>query len=107
MDVMTFMKEFHENGKLSKHIDALFIVLITKKADVENIRDFRLISLIGAIYKVLAKVLASRLQKVLPWLISAAQGAFVHGRQILNGVLIANECIHSRFKTRDQASYAS
>lgn len=100
MDVMAFMKEFHEKGKFSKHIGASFIVLIAKKAGAENIRDFRPISLIGAIYKVLAKVLASRLQKVLPSLISAAKGAFVHGRQILDGVLIANECIHSRFKTR-------
>ena len=33
-------------------------------------------------------------------MISNAQGAFVHGRQLIDGVLIANECIHSRFKER-------
>ena len=33
-------------------------------------------------------------------LISNAQGAFVHDCQILDGVLIANEYIHSRFKER-------
>lgn len=97
-DVMNFMNEFHERGKLSKHIGASFITLIAKKAGATNIRDFRPISLIGVMYKVSTKVLATIIQKLLPKLISVAQGAFVHGRQILDGVLIANECIHSRYK---------
>lgn len=90
MDVMAFMTEFHEKGKLSKHIGASFIALIAKKADAENVQefqpishigDFQPISHIGAIYKVQAKVLASRIQKVLTTLISAAQGTFAHGQQ--------------------------
>ena len=58
-DVMIFMKEFLVRGKLSKHIGASFITLIAKKAGAKNIKDYRPISLIGAIYKVLAKVLAT------------------------------------------------
>ena len=58
------------------------------------------VDLIGSSYKVLAEVLASRLQKSLPKLISVAQGAFVRGRQILVGVLISNECIHSKKKEK-------
>ncbi|MCH83014.1 LINE-1 reverse transcriptase like [Trifolium medium] len=44
-------------------------------------------------YKVLSKVLAGRLKKVMHSLISKVQTAFVQGRQILDGVLIANEVI--------------
>ena len=100
MDVMDFMTEFHVRGKLSKHIGASFIVLTAKKVGAEIIKDFRPISLISSIYKVLAKVLDNRLQKILPKLISVARGAFVHGRQIHDGVLIANKCIHSRKKEK-------
>ena len=39
-------------------LNATFIGLIPKKANAENIRDFRLISLVGCIYKLLSKVLA-------------------------------------------------
>lgn len=35
---------------------------------------------------------------MLPSLVSLAQGAFVHGRQILIGVLIANKHMNSRVK---------
>lgn len=61
----------------------------------------RPINLIGSIYKILAKVLAGRLQKVLPCIISKNQGAFVKGWQILDGVLVANECVHLRNKERN------
>lgn len=37
---------------------------------------------------------------MIPRLISPAQGALVHGRQILDEALIANECFHARHKDR-------
>ena len=73
--------------------------MIPKKTNAINIKDFRPISLVGSLYKLLAKVLAHRLQGVLDKLISDSQNSFVRGRQILDSVLIANECLDSRLKS--------
>nr|GEU95953.1 RNA-directed DNA polymerase, eukaryota, reverse transcriptase zinc-binding domain protein [Tanacetum cinerariifolium] len=52
------------------------------------INDFRLISLIGAQYKIIAKVLANRLARVIDSVISHEQSAFIKHRQILDGPLM-------------------
>ncbi|GKV27067.1 hypothetical protein SLEP1_g36277 [Rubroshorea leprosula] len=51
------------------------------------------ISLIGVMYKIIAKLLANRLRKVLDKVIGEQQMAFIEGRQLVDGVVIANEVI--------------
>ena len=97
---MAVFDEFHQHCKFEKSLNATFIALIPQKNGASNIRDFGPISLVGSIYKILAKILANRLKIVLDQLISESQNSFVGGRQILDSVLIANECIDSRMKSK-------
>ena len=99
VDVMAFFGEVFKYCKFEKSLNATFISLIPKKVDALNIQDFRPISLIGSVYKILANVLANRLALVLDGIISEAQNSFIGGRKILDSVLIANECLDSWLKS--------
>lgn len=92
-DILKMLDEFHNNGKLVRGLNSSFIVLIPKKEAEESLNEFRPISLIGCIYKILSKILAARLRKVLDDLISVNQSAFVGNRHILDGVVVINEAI--------------
>ncbi|MCI21997.1 cysteine-rich receptor-like protein kinase [Trifolium medium] len=90
---MRLVSEFHRNGKLTKGLNSTFIALIPKVDSPQRLNDFRPISLVGSLYKILAKVLANRVHLVIGSVIFETQTAFVKDRQILDGILIANEVV--------------
>jgi hypothetical protein len=98
---MDVFAEFHTRGKFEKSFNATFVSLIPKKTGAMDVRDFRPISLVGGIYKIISKVLANRFKSVLGKIISNTHNAFIDGRQILDSVLIANECVDIQIRLGD------
>ncbi|GBG90778.1 hypothetical protein CBR_g51285 [Chara braunii] len=70
------------------------IILLHKKGDLTDIRNWRPGSLLSAAYKLYAKILANRMTKPLPSLIHPTQTGFVPGREILTNAIMAREVLH-------------
>ena len=68
--VLGFFRNFHEGGRFVKSLNATFWVLVPKKGGAKDMKDFRPISLVGSLYKLLAKVLANKFKKVMGKVIS-------------------------------------
>lgn len=76
---------FFTFGVMPKGCNDSFITLITKTHNPILMKDLRSISLIRLQYKIIIKILASRMAKVVGSLVSEVQIAFMKGRQILDG----------------------
>ena len=58
-DVMDVFDYFHRHSMFERSMNTSFLTLIPNKGNAVNITDFRPISLVGSVYKLLSKVLAT------------------------------------------------
>nr|GEX82634.1 RNA-directed DNA polymerase, eukaryota [Tanacetum cinerariifolium] len=93
-DVVEAVNHFYNNGFCHKGGISSFIALISKTQGAKLVKDFRPVSLIGSLYKIITKLLTNRLVTVIGNIVNDVQSAFIANRQILDGPFILNELIH-------------
>lgn len=76
-------------------LNITFFTLIPKSQDSLAPSDFRSITLSNFIYKILSTILVRHLKPILHHIINQEQSSFVEGRQILDGIVLTHETIHS------------
>jgi ribonuclease HI/exonuclease III len=88
--------------KIGGSTNSAFLALIPKEKGAKQLPRFRPISLCNTGYKIITKIIANRLKKMLPRLIPENQGGFVHGRQILDNIILVQEAIHSSYTKKEK-----
>lgn len=86
--------EFLESGCLLKQWNSASLALIPKIPNASHPSEFRPISCLNTVYKVISKLLASRLKEILPLMVSKSQSAFLPGRLLAENVLLATDLVH-------------
>ena len=82
------------SGMIPHSINRTFITLIPKVKSPVRVSEFRPIALCNTLYKIISKVLANRLKKLLPSVISETQSAFQSSKAISDNILVAFETLH-------------
>jgi hypothetical protein len=75
-ELMEVFIEFHQWGKFEKSLNATFITFILKRVGIVEVKDFRPISLVSGIYKIIVKILVNRMKAILENIISNTQERF-------------------------------
>ena len=93
-DVVKAVVSCLNSTSIESGLNHTFITLIFKVKSPEFITEFCPISLCNILYKLVSKVLANRLKKVLPHIISESQSAFQLDKAISDNILVAFETLH-------------
>ena len=106
-------KEFTEvineaiNGNISEKFVEGTIILVKKKEDCLTAKDFRPISLLNADYKVLSRILKSRMESIMPLIISEHQKCSNRPHNIFEGLMTLIDKIGSINSAKKQGILAS
>jgi Reverse transcriptase (RNA-dependent DNA polymerase) len=90
-DILRLFQAFYEGKLQISQLNRGMVCLIPKKGQALTVKDYRPISLLNCIYKLITRVLTSRLEKVLQRLVGPTQNKFLKGRYILDGGVCSSE----------------
>ncbi|XP_022868499.1 uncharacterized protein LOC111388067 [Olea europaea var. sylvestris] len=88
-DFVEAIMEFFSSGSILKQINHAVIALVPKSRHAPSVGDYRPISCYNVIYKVITKILASRLRPIWGDIVDQAQPAFIEGRSMMKNIHLA------------------
>lgn len=94
-DLLKVVEEYEIRAHIHPPINTTFLALIPKKDRPETFDDFRPISFCNCLYKIISKIIANKLKKILSLHISKKQFGFLEGHQIHEAIGVAQEGLHS------------
>ncbi|CAL1404879.1 unnamed protein product [Linum trigynum] len=100
-DLCKEVQSFFSTATLPQGWNDTHIALIPKIPSPEKASQFRPISCCNFKYKVVSKIMSTRIKKFMPCLVSEMQAAFTGGRLIQDNITIVHEVLH-HFKNRRQ-----
>lgn len=92
-DIVEAIQDFFRNNRLYKAVNCSLVTLILKHNGAKEIKDYRPIACCSTLYKIISKILVTRLSKVLGVIVGDNQAAFMKGQKIHNHILLAYEMI--------------
>lgn len=94
------IQQFFSSSFLPASANATILTLVPKFPGASRITEFRPISCLNTIYKVISRLLVKRLKPMLPTLILPSQTAFVKDRLLLENTALASELINGYHKNK-------
>jgi hypothetical protein len=102
-DLLELVEDTRLSGKVVGALNSTFLTLIPKSASPTTFGDYRPISLCNLCYKLISKIIATRIKPILSRFLSQEQLGFLKGRQILDAIGTAQECLHSIKRKKSKA----
>ena len=91
-----------KKDKIGGATNSSFLSLIPKERNPKSMDKFSPISLCNTSYKILTKILATKMKNLMNHIISDSQWGFGAGWQILDNIIIVQEAIHSNLERKEQ-----
>ena len=103
-DIFSFVLEAVQEAHIEAELNVSKIALLPKSVDRSRVQNFRPISLLNTLYKIVAKVYANRMKPLLHNWILPSQTGFVPNRCILDNIFLAFEAIEWTLENQQELS---
>ncbi|XP_026429794.1 uncharacterized protein LOC113326221 [Papaver somniferum] len=104
-EVVEMIKHFFRTGYILKSLNTTNVSLIPKTKNKQFPSDLRPIALCNTSYKIISKIMSSRMKKFMKKIISPLQASYVPGRQISDNIHLAQEIVHTMKNKKELSKY--